>query len=188
MTTSIQRRRLIERAEGYLELAVALDKELALELETKSRLANRALECLNSIQNPLGHKPYVLFLKGRACCTSEKHVEAIGFFEQSVRIDPDNIHLYFSLGWSYKRIGKISEAIEAMMRACELDSESAIAHYNLACYLALDDHIESALKHLSFAFELNPSYREMAICETDFDLIRSDPRFHNMVANVDPAL
>jgi len=188
MTTSIQRRRLIERAEGYLELAVALGSDMALDLETKTRLADRALECLNLIKNPLGHKPYVLFLKGRAYGTAEKHVQAIRYLEQSLRIDPDNIHLCFALGWSYKRTGKITNAIEAMMRACELDSESAIAHYNLACYLALDDHLESALKHLSFAFELDPSYREMAVCETDFELIRSDPRFHNMVANVDPAV
>ncbi|MEL7498700.1 MAG: tetratricopeptide repeat protein [Planctomycetota bacterium] len=185
-TTKIQHRRLLERAEGYLELAVALDADLALETTTKQRLANRALACLSEIQNPLGHKPYVLFLKGQAYRTAENHAEAVKYFEQSQRIDPDNIHLYFALGWSYKRCDRITDAVEAMKRAVELDSESAIAHYNLACYFALEEQIESALMHLSYAFELDTKYREMAIYETDFDLIRSDPRFMSMTSIVDP--
>lgn len=186
MPTKIKRRQLIERAEGFLDLAMALDSDLALELSTKQSLSDRVFSCLNQIQKPLGHKPYVLFLKGQASRMSEEHDKALRFFEQSQRIDPDNIHLYFALGWSYKRVGRVDEAIKAMKRAVELDAESAIAHYNLSCYFALEEQIESALMHLSYAFELDASYREMAVFETDFELIRSDPRFATMTTIVDP--
>ena len=185
-TTNVQRRQLIEQAEGFLELAMALDGQLSLDTNTKVTLTDRALKCLSQIRNPLGHKPYILFLKGQAYRASGDHESALRCLEQSRQIDPDNIHVYFALAWSYKRSQRIDEAIAAMKRAVELDSESAIAHYNLACYFALDEQIESSLMHLSFAFDLDSSYREMAICEPDFDLIRSDPRFSAMTSVVDP--
>ena len=182
--TTARRRQLLENAEGFLELGMALEASVTLDSATLDKLSHRTLACLNEIQQPMGYKPYVLFLKGQACRLASRHAQAIQYFEQSRRIDPENIHLYFSLAWSYKRVGRILEAIECMQRAVELDAESGIAHYNLACYYALDEQVESALMHLSYAFELNHEYREMAQFETDFDLIRSDPRFSSMTSIV----
>jgi tetratricopeptide (TPR) repeat protein len=179
-----QRHQLLENAEGFLELATVLEPDLVLSSSSRRKLAQRAIRHLEKIQNPMGHKPYVLFLKGQACRICEDHPGAICYLEQSRRIDPDNIHVYFALAWSYKRVNRLPEAIDCMQLAVEIDAESGIAQYNLACYLALDEQIELSLMHLSFAFDIDSKYREMAICETDFDLIRSDPRFASMTSVV----
>ncbi len=178
------RRQLLENAEGFLELATVLEPDLALSPASRRRMAERAFDCLEKIQHPLGHKPYILFLKGQACRICDDHSGAIRYLEQSRRIDPDNIHIYFALAWSYKRVDRVQDAIECMQQAVEIDSENGIAQYNLACYLALDEQIELSLMHLSFAFDIDAKYREMAICEADFDLIRSDPRFASMTSLV----
>ena len=174
-------------AEGYLDLATALDdpgNACQLEPSLREHLADRAIESLENIKNPLGHKPYVLFLKGQACCTANRPEKAIRYLKQSSKLDPDNLHTHLALAWCYKRTGRLEMAIESMQSAVELDAESAIAHYNLACYCALNRSVDLALMHLSFALDLNPDYREYLPTETDFDLIRENPRFASIVSAV----
>ncbi len=177
----VQRRQKIKMAEGYLDLATALD-QWPLDLSLRQSLANRALENLDKIEMPLGHKPYILFLKGQACRTAERYPEAINHLKQSLKIDPDNLHAFLALAWCYKRIDRLDLAIEAMQSAVELDAESAIAHYNLACYCALNREIDLALMHLSFALDLNPEFRDLIATESDFDSIRENPRFTSIAA------
>lgn len=177
----VQRRQKIKMAEGYLDLAMALD-QWPLDLSLRQSLANRALENLNSIENPLGHKPYILFLKGQACRTAEHYATGINHLEQSLKLDPDNLHAYLALAWCYKRTDQLERAIEAMQSAVELDAESAIAHYNLACYCALNREIDLALMHLSFALDLNAEFRDLVSQESDFDAIRENPRFASIAS------
>ncbi|MGB7323360.1 MAG: hypothetical protein WBD31_00710 [Rubripirellula sp.] len=177
-----QRTQSIRAAEGYLELAMALDDLWPLDGRLKSLLADRAIASLDRIKRPLGHKPHVLFLKGQACRSAEKHLDAITYFKQSIRIDPENLHVYLAMAWSFKRTHQLEAAIKAMQAAVELDCESAIAHYNLACYCALNSQVDLALMHLTFALDLKPEYRDQIATETDFDLVRENPRFVSLVA------
>ncbi len=173
----IQRRQNIRMAEGYLDLAMALEDRWPLENGLRESLTNRALQCLEKIKNPLGHKPYVLFLKGQAYRAAKQPLRAIHFFEQSNKLDPDNLHTYLALAWCYKRSDQLERAIETMQSAVELDAESGIAHYNLACYCALGRKVDLALMHLTFALDLNSEFREHVAKESDFDSIRENPRF-----------
>jgi hypothetical protein len=49
--------------------------------------------------------------------------------------------------------------------------------YNLACFEALAGRADDALEHLAQAAETDPRTREWAQTDSDFDAIRSDPRF-----------
>ena len=182
-----QRRQLIARAEGFLELATALGDDRSLSVESRTRMADRCLACLNRIESPLGHKPYVLFLKGQAARLAQRHELAVHYLEQSRRIDPDNIHVCFALAWSLKRCGRLDQSVATMRQAVELDATSPLAHYNLACYLALQGDIDKALWHLACAVELNDELGELAWQEPDFEPIRTDPRFASLAANVKSA-
>lgn len=173
----VQRRQNIRMAEGYLDLAMVLDDRWPLEAKLRESLTCRAFQCLEKIKNPLGHKPYVLFLKGQACRAANQPLRAIHFLEQSNKLDPDNMHTYLALAWCYKRTDQLDRAIETMQYAVEVDAESGIAHYNLACYCALSRKVDLALMHLTFALDLNSEFREHVAKESDFDLIRENPRF-----------
>ena len=179
MTTieRVQRRQLIQAAEGYLDLIMAFDDRWPLELEQREILAQHALESLNQIKTPLGHKPYILFLKGQASRACNDYRKAVHYLQQSAQLDPDNIHTFLALGWCYKRMDRTDLAIEAMETAIQIDGESGIAHYNLACYWALAGQVKMAVLHLSNAFDLNPEYRDYVDNESDFDAIREDPEF-----------
>jgi len=169
-------------AEGYLDLAMVLDDHWPLDIKERQALAQRAVSCLQNIKNPLGHKPYILFLKGQAMRASGRLAEAVNYLEQSSKLDPDNLHTYLALAWCYKRTGRLDQAIASMRIAVELDAENSIAQYNLACYFALNRQVELALMHLSFALELNSEYRSLIHDESDFDLIRENPGFAAMTS------
>jgi len=169
-------------AEGYLELAMVFDDQWPLEKSQRQELGDRAFRCLNKIKNPLGHKPYILFLKGQAARISDRLDEAINYLEQSSKLDPENLHTYLALAWCYKRTGQVHRAIDSMSVAVEQNSESAIAQYNLACYFAINRQVQLALMHLSFAFDLNADYRHLVADETDFDSIRENPGFASLTS------
>lgn len=176
-TERIQRKQLIRTAEGYLDLIMAFDDCWPLDQQNRERLASQAIDSLDKIKSPLGHKPYILFLKGQAARTCGQIQQAVNCLQQSAQLDPENIHTFLALGWCYKRLDRTDLAIEAMETAVQIDSESAIAHYNLACYWALAQQVKLAVLHLSNAFDLNPVYRDFVEHESDFDAIRNDPDF-----------
>ena len=173
----VRRQQLIQTAEGYLDLAMVLDDCLPLDLLHRYKLAELSIACLSQVCKPEGHEPYILFLKGQAARLAERYNESIGFLQQSSRLDPDNIHANLALGWCYKRIDRLDLAIETMELAVEIDNDSAIAHYNLACYWALANQPKTAVLHLSHAFSLNPDYRNYVSDEPDFNAIRNDVDF-----------
>ena len=175
----IQRRQLMRQAEGYLDLLMVFEDRWPLDLEHRSMLADRAIDALCRIKEPKGHLGYILFLKGQAAKSSERFERAIAYLLQSVELDPEYVHAYLALAWCYKRVGVIHLAVEAMESAIELEPKSAISHYNLACYLALQKQVERSVAALQLALELRPEFRENIPLESDFDPIRDEDLFNS---------
>ncbi len=177
-----QRKQLMRAAEGYLDLIMVFDDGWSLEMPLRQTISGRAIECLNKIKNPLGHKPYILFLKGQAHRVCGRHKDAINALQQSAQLDPESIHTYLALAWCYKRTDQTDLAIEAMETAVMIEDDNALAHYNLACYWALAHEVCNATKHLAIAIELDSDFRSHVAGESDFDAIRSDPGFQTVIS------
>lgn len=175
-------RRLFREAEGFLELATLFDDQHPLEADRKQDLAKRCLDTLAQIQDAGIRKFRVFYLKGQALRLAENYPKAIEALEQAFTLDDSNIHTCLALAWCYKRSGQMEMAVDAMQRALTLDPESGIAHYNMACYLALQKNPRASLIHLAKAIEIDTRYRELAQAESDFDLIRDDPEFRAKTA------
>ena len=88
--------------------------------------------------------------------------------------------------WCHKRLGAIAEAIACMRRLIKHNRRSAIGHYNLACYLALEGQADDALERLTHACGLEPDFREQLAAEPDFALVRDDPLFQALVPRPRP--
>ena len=50
-----------------------------------------------------------------------------------------------ALGWCFKRVGQLDEAIGALEHAIAVDPSEAVLHYNLACYWSLARNRRRAL-------------------------------------------
>jgi hypothetical protein len=73
--------------------------------------------------------------------------------------------------------GEPERAVEILERALARYPGNPNVLYNLACVEALAGRTDAALTHLADAVERDPRTREWAQTDSDFDSVRSDPRF-----------
>ena len=100
--------------------------------------------------------------------TTEEHQRAQHLLLEALALDPDYAHAYALLGWTYvsmfnldtgKPIHEFTErALDAGMRAVELDDQDPWGHLVLGLGHARRRLPEQALAHLSTAIALNPSF------------------------------
>jgi tetratricopeptide (TPR) repeat protein len=171
----------LQSAEGYLELGSMFDDRWTLELPLRRVMSDSAMYHLNLITDPRGHASRVLYLKGQACRLAERYGQAIEWFDAVIDLEPDNLHALLAVAWCHKRNDHLMGSIEAMERAIEEEPGSAIAHYNLACYLALDAQVDACVTRLAEAFDLEPQYRVYVADESDFDAVRDHAAFQSLI-------
>lgn len=157
----IRQTKIQRAAEGYLELG----------------MARHALDTLARLGDPAGFDAPTLYLWGEALRAMERYEEAVEPLRHAARLAPENLHVWFALGWCYKRTGQIHLAIRSLERVLAVDPAEALVHYNLACYWSLAGNKRRALDFLSRALEIDPDYRRLIDAEPDFNPIRSDPQF-----------
>ncbi len=177
-----RRKQILREAEGYLDLATACPGCMCLELGTRDRMANRALETIRRLDNFGRNRVETWYLEGQAYRVMERYAEAITALDKAAELDHNNIHVWLALGWCYKRTGRLDKAIEALEEALQVNDRQAIVHYNLACYWSLVRNVKFAIQYLEQAFELDPAYRDLVAQEHDFDPIREHPRFQELMS------
>jgi tetratricopeptide (TPR) repeat protein len=78
--------------------------------------------------------------------------------------------------------GEYEAAIEMARPIAEANPQYGAVLYNLACCEALAGRKEDAIGHVGIALERRPSLRELAREDSDFDSIREEPAFKELVA------
>lgn len=178
----IQIRQAIRAAEGYLDLIQVFAGKWPPKEKTRNSLAQRALDALADLPKKRGHDAQIQYLRGEALRSMEMYSEAVQPLREAARSEHRKLNVMLALGWCYKRLGQLDDAIEALEEAlCDYPDEGLL-HYNLACYWSLASEPCLAIQYLSQAFELDPAYRDLVASETDFDPIREDPGFQALTA------
>jgi tetratricopeptide (TPR) repeat protein len=157
--------RTLEAAEGYLLL----------------NMPEQALRELSSIRDWGPLKADWLRLRGEVLRSEQRHDEALEAFQQADLLAPDEVHTLLGIAWCYKRIDRVEDAIQTMLRAYRACPKEPIVLYNIACYFSLAGDKRQALSWLGRALRMSPDLRELIADETDFDRLRDDPDFHLVV-------
>jgi len=172
----------LKSAEGYLELGSMFEDRWSLDLPLRQVMADSAMYHLNQITDPRGHASTVLYLKGQACRMAERYPEAVDWFDKLIEIEPDNMPALLAVAWCHKRTDNLASSIDTMGQAIACEPDNAIAHYNLACYLALDGQVQLCVNRLTDALKLEPQFRVYITDESDFDPVRDHPDFQMLVS------
>jgi tetratricopeptide (TPR) repeat protein len=115
-------------------------------------------------------------------------------YEAAVRGNPDNIPALTALGSFYTRMSLHDKALEIDKRLVSLLPEDSVCHYNLACSYALLDqsdkpagspaYRDKAFAELEMAVLLGYTNVEHLMKDPDFNNIRQDPRFQELVTKL----
>ncbi|MCE9632208.1 MAG: tetratricopeptide repeat protein [Planctomycetia bacterium] len=167
----------LRHAAGYLELGELLaDGDMPLP-ENGRRLLRRSLAELQLLPEPKRSGPVASLLEGRALRALGDWEAAIPALRRAAASAPDQLEAWLGLGWCYKRLGRLEEAIAALRAGLETEPSQPLLLYNLACYHSLAGDVSAAVDHLTQAISLDDRFRDLTGAERDFDPIRGDPRF-----------
>ena len=113
--------------------------------------------------------------------TNQKILEIIDIIEHEID-NEQKAELFFELGYLQRVRKNYEEAISSYDKAVEFKPDKHEAWYNKACSYSLQGNIEQAIENLKTAISLNlDKYREMAKTDSDFDAIREDERFQELI-------
>ena len=140
-------------------------------------MPQHALQTLARLGDPAKFDGPSLYLWGQSLRDLKRCSEAVMPLERAAKASPDDVRIRITLGWCYKRTGRLDLAINALEHALLVEPENPLLRYNLACYLSLAGQKRRALRYLSQALKIDPSYRKLVETESDFDPLRTDPEF-----------
>ena len=85
------------------------------------------------------------------------------------------------LGGAYFVKNETDAALRMFQRAIEVDPNFATSYYNLSCILATKKEKDKALEYLKKAISLDQKYKEKAGTDKDFDTLRGEKEFEEIV-------
>jgi adenylate cyclase len=170
---------LINVSDGYHLWSKDYDGDVKDILNFQSNVAEQVVQALQvqlgteaarvlskkPTENPEAHRLYLLGRYEFAKYTQTGWNNAIHYYEQALRLDPNYALAYCGLADNYAYMGSVvmpeKEAIakekEFAQKALELDPELAEAHMSLALVLVADYDWRNGLKEFDRALELNPN-------------------------------
>jgi len=130
-----------------------------------------------------------------------KTSEAIGHYNEALRINPRYAKAHSNLGNALVDQGQLTEAVKHYSEALRINPRFAIAHKNLGNALAEQGQLTEAVKHYSEALRINPRFEKAhnnlgIVLKTQgktseaighyYEALRINPRFaeaHNNLGN-----
>ncbi len=165
---------------------VAVSADLALDKAVE--LARSAVAGLASSQSAEVEKTesadvdlHDLMEKATGLMSDGSFDEALPLFAKITNLDPENGEAWFKYGYCLHLSGKLDEAMEAHKKAAGFEQFAEIATYNLACAYSLKNDTDQAFAHLEKAIGLGFGNANQVETDSDFDNIRKDQRYADLI-------
>jgi tetratricopeptide (TPR) repeat protein len=144
----------------YEEALIICDKAIAINSDRSEAFVNKGLILVN-----LNRKE-----------------EAVDAYDKAIEKGTNLCNVFYNKGMLLGDLDQYKEAILCCDKYLDIQPEYANAHYNKSCYLILSGEIKLAINALQKAISLEPEKRESAKIDPDFDAIRNDARFQQLIA------
>jgi tetratricopeptide (TPR) repeat protein len=108
----------------------------------------------------------------------EQSLEA---FMTLTELQPREAGNWFGAGQMLYALERYDEALVAFTKAANLDPKRTDAIYNCACIHCIQGDVVKALETLKRAIDLEPSFKEYARTDEDFECLRNNQEFVNLL-------
>jgi len=167
--------------------AIELDQKLAIAYNSRGIVnANRGRfdEAIPDFGRALEISPRFVAAylnRGLAYFNDGKYERSIEDFSRANELDPRLTVAYVYRGLAYFNLGRSEEAVEAYEEAIKLDPRFSVAYYQLARLYARQGDNEKAVSDLKKAINLNPELRTKARSDNEFEKIRQQQDFIDLI-------
>jgi tetratricopeptide (TPR) repeat protein len=124
---------------------------------------------------------YALLNRGIAWKNKKEYDKAIADYDEVILLDPKNASAFDNRGVAYAYKKEFEKAMKDYDEAIRLDPKSPNSFYNKACSYGLQMKTDAAIENLAKAFELGYKNFEHIAKDTDFDSIRNQPAFVELI-------
>ncbi len=128
--------------------------------------------------------PNAWYNKGTALVDLQRYEEALVAYEKATELKPDKLEAWNNKGVTLGKLQRFEEALTAYEKAIELEPDDSDVWYNKACLHSLTGSSELAIQALKHSIDLNVTYREEAKTDSDFDNIRDDQEFKQLIEDI----
>ena len=163
--------------EPYFRVILAAVLSTAHQYES----AVNELEKVMALDNQILHAYLVL---GETLLQMGRTTEAIAEFEKAQAISPDAGAFDASLSYAYARAGNKTEAIKILKRMQAASATRYVAPTDFATVYAGIGEKKEAFRWLETAFVQRDAHLEGLKMDPEWDPLRSDPRFQNLLHRV----
>lgn len=155
----------VEYASGYLDLKMYDDAireaDLALSLDP--------------------NLPQAIAIKSATLWQANRLSEAEPFVAKLAELHPRDAGIWINLAYIRRRTQSLAAAVDTLQRAFAANPRDALAHYNMACYRAVQQREQEALELLKNALHLDPKLKVLAKVEPDFVDLRQTAAFQKLL-------
>lgn len=142
---------------------------------------NEAIESYQKAVSLDSTKAFYFHHLGLVYAAVGRYDDAIDAFERVIDVDPNHSLAHATLGGYYRKKGNEKLAKQHIEKARILLAKDE-NDYNRACMAAICGNTEQSLELLELALKNKQTYVNWAQKDPDLDFIRSDPRFHTLLA------
>jgi tetratricopeptide (TPR) repeat protein len=157
----------LENLGRYEEAIAAYDEAIKLKVDYIEAMLNKAM-----ILKKLDHQDLA---------NQQFHVIVEICQEYQGRGD-QTIDFWNTYAVSLSCLEQYEEVEEILQTALAINPNQSSVNYNLACYYSIQNNVPLAVEYLARAIQLFPKQREQAKTDPDFDTIRHDPRFIELIS------
>jgi len=127
------------------------------------------------------NQPQAIAIKSAVLWHQNRLSEAEPFVAKLAELNPSDPAIWINLAYIRRRTQSLDAAVDTLRHAFDANPRDALAHFNMACYRAVQHRTEEALQLLGDALHLDPKLKPLARLEHDFDEMRSLPEFQKLV-------
>jgi tetratricopeptide (TPR) repeat protein len=127
------------------------------------------------------HNARAVALKSAILWHENRLSEAEPFMAELAELNPRDSGIWINLAYIRRRVRSLDAAVETLQRAFDANPRDALAHFNMACYRAVQNRPEEALTLLRNALSLDPKLKDLAKAEPDFQALRDLPVFQELI-------